>query len=303
MESSDKRLSGYICAAVSAVGFSAKGVFAKFLYAYGVDPVTLLALRFSIAIPFFWLMVFMYPSERVSRRDMLLLVLSGLIGLYAAALADFYGLKFLDASIERIVIYTYPTIVIILGRVFFKEPFGIKRAAALFLTYAGLLFSLKVFEAKEAYIVGGSLVFFSAVIYSASYILTEVISRRVSGVKISAYTVTAAGAAFIATWHGSAVPEGFGPWALITALALFSTFIPVLTVSIAIKRIGAVRSAVIGFIGPVSTAVLSNVFLGERMDSGQVLGMALVLVGVLLITTGKDGGAERAGGGGGGGGV
>ncbi len=82
-------ITGYLLSAASAFTFSVKGIFAKLLYGLGVDPVTLLALRFAIAIPLFWLAVFFFPSGKVSGKDILILVLSGLLGLYAAALADF----------------------------------------------------------------------------------------------------------------------------------------------------------------------------------------------------------------------
>jgi len=91
------QIEGYIFAVVSSVSFSAKGIFAKIIYAYGVEPVTLLALRFAIAAPFFWLLVLVFPSGRTRTRDVAILVFSGFIGIYAAALCDFYGLLYLDA--------------------------------------------------------------------------------------------------------------------------------------------------------------------------------------------------------------
>lgn len=278
-------LSGYLLVATSAVTFSAKGIFAKILYGYGMDPVTLLAFRFLIAMPLFWLAVFFFPSGKVSMKDALILVLSGLLGLYGAALADFYGLVYIDASIERVVLYTYPAIVVVWARLFFKERLGKRKIFSIGLTYLGLILVLKLTSGIPASnLIGGALVLFSAVVYSLSYILTEVLGRRISGVKISAYTTTAAGFAFIGTWHGKAVPHGIEAWSLLVLLATLSTFIPVLTLALGIKRIGASRSALVSFVGPVSTAILSYLILGERMDYVQIAGMGLVLAGVLIIS-------------------
>ncbi len=279
---------GYALVAASAVTFAAKGIFAKLLYGYGVDPVTLLALRFSIALPFFWAAVFFFPSPRVSWRDTVYLALSGLLGLYAAALADFYGLIYIDASLERVILYTYPAIVVVWAAVFFKERLNRRKGLSIVLTYAGLALVLKITSGiGRADATGAALVLFSALIYSLSYILTEFLSRRVSGVKIAAYGTTAATAAFLATWRGQSVPAEPEVWGLLLALAVISTFVPVLTIALGIKRIGASRAALASFVGPVSTAILAWLILGETMDLVQIAGMGLVIAGVLVISLEK----------------
>ncbi|MBI1911131.1 MAG: DMT family transporter [Deltaproteobacteria bacterium] len=297
MDKNNSHMVGYGLAAASAITFSAKGIFAKILYGYGIDPITLLALRFIIAMPFFWLTLWFYPSGKVDLRDMAVLVISGLLGLYGAALTDFYGLLYIDASLERVILYTYPAIVVIWTYLFFKEKLGRRKLISIGLTYVGLAFALKIFSGgKGINFFGAGLVLFSAIIYSLSYIITEVLSRRVSGVKISAYTTTAAGFAFIGTWHGKYVPTDPHVWGLIFVLAVFSTYIPVLTLALGIKRIGASRAALVSFIGPVSTAILAYVFLNETMELIQIIGMGLVIIGVLVIYSEKNGkkGGEKA---------
>src|SRR3990172_4429779 len=284
------QIEGYIFAVVSSVSFSAKGIFAKIIYAYGVEPVTLLALRFAIAAPFFWLLVLVFPSGRTRTRDVAILFFSGFIGIYAAALCDFYGLLYLDATLERIIMYTYPAIVVVLAAVFFKERMGARKVISLVLTYTGLFLALKVYSSGfRLQALGAVLVFFSAVIFSVSYLITEVLARRVSAVKISAYSTTAAAAAFITTWHGRHVPEEPAVWAWLALTPALSTLVPEITATLAIKRIGASRSAVVSSIGPVSTALLAWVVLGERMDALQAAGMALVIAGVMVISRGKKG--------------
>lgn len=288
MENDRTIVTGYVLAVVSAVAYSAKGIFAKLIYGYGVDPVTLLALRFTLALPFFWLTFLFYPSDRIRVRDGVLLALSGLLGLYAAALADFYGLLYIDASLERVILYTYPAIVVVWAALFFKERLGARKIAAIAVTYLGLALAVKLFGGGlKAHYLGVALVLFSAVIYSLSYIITEVLGRRVSSVKISAYTTTAACFAFLGTWHGKTVPNEPGVWLLLLVLAVFSTYVPVLALVLSIKRIGASRAALVSFIGPVSTAILANIVLGETMDMYQVAGMCLVIAGVLAISSEK----------------
>lgn len=285
MENNRTIVTGYVLAVVSAVAYSAKGIFAKLIYGYGVDPVTLLALRFALALPLFWLTFLFYPSGKIRPRDGVYLALSGLLGLYAAAMADFYGLLYIDASLERTILYTYPAIVVAWAALFFKEKLGARKLAAMAVTYLGLALAVKLFEGGlKAHYLGVALVLFSAVIYSLSYIITEALGRRVSGVKISAYTTTAACFAFIGTWRGSPVPQDATVWWLLAALAVVSTYVPVLTLVLSIKRIGASRAALVSFIGPVSTAVLAGIVLGEKMDPVQIAGMCLVIAGVLWIS-------------------
>lgn len=296
MERSEK-LAGYLLVAASAVTFSAKGIFAKLLYEYGMDPVTLLAVRFALALPLFWAAVWFFPTEKASWKDIAWIVLSGLLGLYLAALADFHGLLYIDASLERVILYAYPAFVIVWTSLFFKEPMTARKVLALAMTYAGLALVMKIFEGVgRAHLYGAGLVLFSAVIYSLSYIFTEYISRRVSGVKLSAWATTAAAFAFLATWGGrtETLPTAPGAWVLLGALAVVSTFVPVLTINLGIKRIGASRAALASFIGPVSTAVLAWLILGERLEPVQIAGMGLVMAGVLVISTEKRAGPKPA---------
>lgn len=283
----DKRrlLLGYAATLLSAATFAVKGIFAKMIYARGLDPVTLLALRFAIAMPLFWAAVFFFPSEKVTRKDVIILILSGLIGLYGAAILDFYGLLYVDASIERIILYAYPSIVVCLAALFFKERMSLALWASIALVYVGLAMTLKVWESVgTGYLFGAGLIFGSAVIYAVSYIITEVVAKRVSAVKITAYTTTAAAFAFIGTWagRGAPMPQDTGVWPLLVALAVVSTFIPALAVSIGIKMIGARRAAIAGFAGPAFTAILAYIILGERLGLIQWLGMIVVTAGVII---------------------
>src|SRR3990170_3722572 len=225
MKALNSSFAGYLLVAVSAITFSAKGIFAKVLYSYGLDPLTLLALRFLLTLPFFWGLMLLYPSERIGLKDLLILILSG------------------------------------------------------------LLLACKVFNGNfNSHLWGVALVFFSAVVYAVSYLITEVLGKRVSSVKITTYSATAATFAFVGTWHGAYVPDNLEVWGIIFIMAFASTFIPFITLTIGIKRIGASRAAIVSSIGPVSTAMLAYVILGEQMDLIQVIGMGLVLTGVLIIS-------------------
>ncbi|MBI5561782.1 MAG: DMT family transporter [Deltaproteobacteria bacterium] len=290
MDDRNRIITGYALTLASAMTFAAKGIFAKLIYSYGVDPVTLLALRFAIAMPLFWGAVILFPSEKAAPGDILILIASGAIGLSGAAILDFYGLVYVDASIERVILYTYPSIVVVLSALVFKERMGGRLWLAIAMVYIGLAMTLKVWAAPPGdYLLGAALIFASAVIYAVSYVVTEALGRRVSAVKMSAYTTTAAGFVFIGVWmgRGAAMPQEGAAWPLLIALAAVSTFVPALTVAMGIKMIGASRAALTGFTGPVATAALAYVILGERLDPVQLSGMAIVAAGVVFMAAGR----------------
>lgn len=282
---------GYSLAVLASVAFSAKGILAKMLYGYGLDPETLLALRFLLAAPLFWLALYFFPGPRVSVKDMAILALSGFFGLFCAAMANFYGLLYIDASLERIILYVYPSIVAILTLVFFKEKAGVRFWASIAVVYAGLAITLKFHESiGRAELLGAALVFISAVIFAVSYLITESLGKRVSSVRMSAYTTTTATFAFVGAWvfEGAAIPLSPDVWWLLLIMAVVCTFVPVLATVMCIKKIGARRAAVAGMIGPVSTVLLAYLILGETIDAVQAVGMTLVMAGVLAISLQKE---------------
>lgn len=274
---------------ISAVAVSIKGIFAKMLYAYGLDPMTLLALRYSIALPMFWGLIYLYPSDKITVKDHLLLILSGILGLYLAGIADFYGLLYIDVSLERTILYSYPSMVVLLTAFLFKERIDARKVFAIVLTYGGLLLSVKIYKSDlRVDMFGAGLVFLAALVYALGYLLTASLSKRISAVKISAYSTTAVTFAFLGTWHGTSVPNEPKVWVILFLIALISTFIPVVALTVGIKRIGASKAAIVSSIGPVSTAMLAYLILGERMELAQSVGMALVIGGVMVVSSGKE---------------
>jgi drug/metabolite transporter (DMT)-like permease len=289
MHSRKRYLWGYSLALVSALSFSTKGVIAKLLYAHGLEPVGMLALRFAIAMPLFWALLFLFPSEKVRPRDIGYLILSGILGIYLSALADFYGLKFMEASLERLVVYTYPIFVLLFSALFFKEKLSRAIILPLIVTYFGLAIALEAFTGGLSGNtgLGAGLVLFAAIAFAGGQVVTESLGRRVSSVKLSAVTTTAAAAAFITTYFlqgGGPMPASATAWGLLVLLSALATFVPLLSIVMSIKIIGASHTAMIGFIGPVSTAIIARIFLGEALTTPKVIGMAILLVGVYLIT-------------------
>ena len=131
---------GMLLAIVAAFGFSFKAIFIKLAYPYGVDAITLLALRMAFALP-----IFLWVGFRASRsapplsgRDWLVVLFLGSVGYYGASILDFLGLRYISAGLERLILFTYPTITLLLGLLMYQQRITRRQVGATLLCYAGI---------------------------------------------------------------------------------------------------------------------------------------------------------------------
>lgn len=291
---------GFWLATGAALGFSAKAIFVKLAYlvpigaAGHVDAVTLLALRMLFATPFFALAALKTRAAgSLSPRQWLALVGVGLAGYYGASILDFWGLMYISAGLERLILFTYPTLVLLLGIVFFGKKLTARDVAALALTYLGIAAAfahdLDLAADGRSVWIGAGFVFASSVSY-AIYLAGggELIARLGSGRFSALAMAVATGATLFHYLLARPAAEVFAqPWqiyALAAAMALLSTVIPVFMQSAAIQKIGASRASMIGMLGPVATIVLGWALLDESISLWQLAGVALVIAGVFLVS-------------------
>jgi drug/metabolite transporter (DMT)-like permease len=282
---------GLTLAALGAVLFSTKAVLVKLAYAYPLTPEALLSLRMLFAMPVY-LVVAAYLSRsgaRLSARDLLGVAAFGLIGYYAASLLDFAALVRISVDLERLVLYTYPLIVVLLSALAFGRPITRNDVLAFGVAYLGLALVLLDDRARAgattAWVDGVSLVLLSAIAYAVYLIGSQKIIRRLGAKRYTALAMLAAtgGTLLHFSVSGStsqlfqqpAAVYGYG-----FALAIFSTILPSFLTSEGIARIGAANTAIIGALGPIATMLMSWLLLDEAMTAIQLTGTALVLLGV-----------------------
>jgi drug/metabolite transporter (DMT)-like permease len=297
--SSESYRLGFWLAVGAAFGFSAKAIFVKLAYAVPVegaphvDAVTLLALRMAFSAPVFGIAALRTRSAgSLSVRQWLALLAVGLAGYYGASILDFWGLMYISAGLERLILFTYPTLTVLFGVLFFHKTLGRREALALLLTYAGIAAAfahdLGLAADGRSVWIGAALVFASSLSY-AIYLVGggQLIARLGSGRFTALAMAVATGATLL--HYGLARPwdELFRqPWpiyALAAGMALVSTVIPVFMQSAAIKLIGAGRASMIGMLGPLATLALGWLLLDEAISVWQTGGAAFVVLGVLLI--------------------
>lgn len=285
---------------MGALCFSAKAVFVKLAYRHEVDSVSLLALRMLFSLPIFLLFAWWSGRNKNSRyakpdrKEWLHIVLVGILGYYLASMFDFFGLQYIDASIERLILFIYPTIVLIISAFWLKQKITADQYIALILTYIGVglafLCGKNISDSSNFYL-GGGLIFLSALTYAIYLIGSGRLLPRVGTMRFTSYAMTAACGAVLL--HHGLVHQwqlfDFAPqvYYLSILIALISTVLPAFMVAEGIRLIGAGNAAIISSVGPISTIVLAYLFLGERLNAWQAAGALLVIGGVLLISLRK----------------
>lgn len=275
--------------------FSAKAIFVKLAYHYPIDAVTLLTLRMGFSLPFYLLVgvwAFRGTSQTAWRvtdwRNVLLL---GVCGYYAASYFDMAGLMYISASFERLILYCYPTFVVLINAWVFKQALGRHEIAALVLSYLGIgiiYWHDASLEGPEVTL-GVMLVLASAATF-ALYIVGS--GRLVPRLGVSRFTVIAMSCACltIVAHYGLTRPWALLlslPWqvyALSLSIALISTVLPTFLMAAGIKRVGANRAAIMGAVGPVATTTMAVWVLGERFTLWHGLGIGIVLLAVGLLS-------------------
>jgi drug/metabolite transporter (DMT)-like permease len=285
-------LAGIALAAAGSVLFSAKAVVIKLAYRHGVDPVTLLALRMLFAAPFFAVALAWSSNGRppLSGRDHARIVLLGVVGYYGASYFDFLGLQHISAGLERLILYLYPTIVVVISVLFLGKRFTRQHGLALALAYAGILavFWHDASAGGGRVLLGSLLVFGSAVTYALYLVLGGELVHRIGAIRLTSYAILVSAAAVLVQFALQNPPDAFvQPVAVYRLSAIngfFCTVLPAFATMLAIERIGAGRTATVAMLGPVATLLLAWLFLGEAVTAWALAGTALVLAGVLVLS-------------------
>lgn len=292
--------SGIGLALFGAIAFSGKAIIVKLGYRLDADAITLLALRMLVALPFFALMAWWVRRDtqrfRLRGSDRWKVVGLGFSGYYLASFLDFAGLQYITATLERLILYLTPTLVLLIGVVLFRRKPAGRQLLALAISYVGvaLAFAHDLGAGSEGIAFGGVLVFLSALSYAGYLVGSGEVVARVGAVRLTAYA--SAVAACFCLLHFMIVrpwPSLFEQAAGIYWLSLLNgtvcTVLPVLATMMAVQRLGSALASQIGMVGPVSTIVMSLLILGEPMGSWQVAGTLMVMLGVFVVTRPRPG--------------
>ena len=283
----------------SAVAFSAEAIIIKLAYRHGTDAVTLLALRMAMAAPFFvavaWWSSRGGRAVALSRTDWRAIAFLGILGYYLASLFDFLGLQYITAALERLVLFLYPTFVVLISAALYGRAITGRDLAALALSYFGiaLVFANDLATRQENVLLGAFWVALSAVCYAVYLIGNGRMVRKMGSVLFASLASVVSCVAVIA--HFLLVREAALLWSqpgpvygLTLLMAIVSTVLPVIAMSMGIRLIGSSHASMLGTVGPVATIFLGFVFLEEPITAIQLAGAALVMTGVAAISLAKQ---------------
>ena len=283
---------GLLLAMAGAIAFSGKAIIVKLAYRYGVDAVTLIMLRMLFALPFFVALAWWAGrgQPKLSARDWRVITLLGFSGYYLASFLDFWGLQYISASLERLILYLGPTLVLLLGRVLFKRRVARAQLVALAVSYLGVLLvfghELQLDGRNTA--VGAALVFGSTLSYAIYLVFSGEEVKRLGAARLTGLASSVACVlcilqyVLLRPWDSAL---SVAPQVLWLSLlnATLCTFAPVLMVMMAIERIGAALASQAGMIGPVSTIAMGVWILGEALNGWIIAGTLLVLGGITML--------------------
>lgn len=286
---------GFIITFVGSVLFSTKAIIVKKAFAdTNVDALTLLTLRMVFSLPFFLGAAFLVSSHagnvRLTKKQWSYILLLGLSGYYLSSYFDFVGLQYISAGLERLILFLYPTFVVLMNRIFFAQRIKKIQLIALFLTYTGIGIAyfneMQIDTMNPYFFLGSGLIFLCSLTYAFYITGSGKIIPSVGVAKFTAYAMLSATAGifvhYLLRGDYSDFVEARGMWGYGLLLGILATVIPTFMLSAGLSRIGANNVAIISAVGPVSTILQAHWILGEEIHTGQIVGTVLVIAGVLL---------------------
>lgn len=301
--SSTRSIIPFLLAFTGVIFFSSKAVLVKMAYEYDVNALSLLSLRLLFSLPVYVGVLVGSGTKKkfksIERADYFKITVLGLLGYYLASFLDFAGLNYISASLERLILFIYPTMVLLITTVFFGKKATNEQKIAVVTTYFGVLlaFYRNTTENGSDIFLGAMLIFFSALSYAAYLVGSgNLIPRFGTKLFTSIAMIISSLAALI---HFISI-EGFNffgfnkeVYYIAFIMAIFCTVIPSFLISEAIRQLGASNVAIVGSFGPVSTIIMATLFLGERITVFQMLGTLIVISGVLVLALNNKSKSKR----------
>lgn len=288
-----RELIGIFCVVVSALALALKGILAKYIFAEGVDVATLLAIRYTLALPMIAAVAIYITGSpaalKMAPRDFVMAMLAGLVGYYVAGVLDFTALTMIDVSVERVLLFSFPVFVLVLDSMRRRRPPPPRQYVALVLAETGIVLVMGVADLDVflANLEGGLWAIASAFVFAIYYMMNQALGPRLGSARMAMSAIIGATLGtdlhFLITTPVENLATGWVAFGWIAVMALFCSVVPFLLITEGIRRVGASRSALISTVGPVATLVLAWLLLDETMAWEQLAGAALVIASILAL--------------------
>lgn len=285
-----KQTRGYALIVVASILWGTMGILAKLSYEYGIDPVTLIALRLliSFATLAVALALFAKTSFKVQRTDAFLFLILGIFATAFQRISYFYAVDFATPTVAAILFYTYPVFVVFSASLFLKEKITSGVLVAIVLTFFGVAFVVRVYDVSSLNANLPGIIF--GMLSSLLFVLYFMITKRLRS-SYASWTLTlyadAIGALTLMPVISLSIPKmavfPLQLWLLIFTIAWVPSLLAYLLYSHALKYVKASKGSILSVIEPLSAAIFSATLLGEGLEKLQIVGIALALAGVVLL--------------------
>ena len=288
-------LAGLLFAIASAALFAVRPIFVKLVYAEGVDTTTLIAFRMLFSAPIYLLLLLFFLRNanlraRLKISNIIKIAGVGLLGYYVASFLDLLGLQYVTAQLGRMILYTYPTFVVLLGAILFSEPITKRIVLALGITYLGtaIIFGHDLNSFGKDVLLGGAFIVACAISFSFYLVYSKNLIHEVGSRLFTCIALLCASIGILthyAITHGNIANAQINQRAtwLILIIAIFCTVIPTFFTTAAVARIGANQTGIVATIGPAFTSVAAVIILGEAFTLYHLAGIALTVGGVAIL--------------------
>lgn len=293
---------GFLWAVLGTILFSTKAILIKLCFkTTNIDASSLLMLPMLFALPFYAAAMWYYFAnqqlKKVKPSTYFAAGLIGLLGYYISSLFDFIGLQYVSASIERIILFIYPTLAVLLNLLIFKVAITKRQWLAILITYIGIGLAywgeLNQIPDTKMFFFGTWMILICAITFAFYLVGSGKIIPKIGAPQFTSLSMLAASVGifihyFVTHQQGIAsivdmpILYSSSIW-LVIALAIIGTVIPSFLMSGGMKRIGSNDLAIITSIGPVSTLFQARWILNEAFTWEQILGTVFVVLGVILV--------------------
>ncbi len=284
----------YLFVIVGFVLFGSKSILIKLVYRYQVDPETLIALRMIVAAPFYiavsvWTRIHDGRAAKMTNRQWIGVGAAGIVGYYLASLLDLTGLQYVTAGLERLILYTYPLMVVLLSSLLFGRQLRKQEMVAMVAAYTGLVFIIAhdLDPSGSDVIWGSMLVLASAACFAVFVVISGRIIPAIGSKRFTSIAMLVSGI-MVGIHFGIASEQSLMSlptpvYGLALLMGTVCTVIPSYLVAAGIAGIGAERAALMGMIGPASTLVGAYLILGEPIVAQQIAGAIVVVASVAYV--------------------
>ena len=287
---------GFLITFIGAILFSTKAVIVKKAFAdIKVDALSLLAVRMICSLPFYLAVAFYKTNKeenvKLNTRQWWFLLLLGLMGYYISSFLDFVGLQYISAGLERLILFLYPSISVMITAFIFKEKISGTQKLALLITYIGIAIAyygeLKIDAGNPNFYWGSFLIFLCAITFGFFIAGSGQLIPQIGATKFTAYGMTVASLGvlihYLLNGNYTVLLSGSTAfWMYGILLAIVATVIPTFLISAGVKRMGSNNVAIVSSVGPVSTIMQAHYILGEQIFPMQIIGTILVISGVIM---------------------